>query len=130
MINKITFTVAALVLALTACEQKKDLAAQAGDATKELTEKVQESAQQATKELATKAQDVATKTGVEALKASKEVAATIQDDAQKTKETADQFLADTLEHGRDVTKTQNSASRKNGQKAEDEMMMEIGGKAK
>ncbi|MDP2805652.1 MAG: hypothetical protein Q8O24_06875 [Gallionellaceae bacterium] len=123
-------TTAVLVLALSACEQKKDLPTQAGEAAKELTEKVQESAQQATKELATKAQDAASKTGAEALKASKEVAATVEAGAQKTKEGADQFLADTVEHGREVTKSQNSASRQRGQKAEDEMMMEVGGKGK
>lgn len=128
MKTKLIFMVAALVLALTACEQKKDLATQAGEAAKELTEKVQESAQMATKEMAIKAQDAAAKTGEEALKASKEVAAKVQDSAQKTKETADQFLADTVEHGREVTKSQYSASRQRGQKAEDEMMMEVGGK--
>ncbi len=130
MKTKLIFTTAALVLALTACEQKKDLATQAGEAAKDLTEKVQESAKQTTKELAEKAQDAASKTGAEAVKASKEVAAKVQEGAQKTKESADQFLADTVEHGREVTKTQNSASRQRGQKAEDEMMMEVGGKSK
>jgi hypothetical protein len=126
MKNKLIFIFVALVFAMSACEQKKDLATQATEATIELTEKVQESAQQAKKELATKVQDVATKTGNEAIKASKEVAATVQDKAQETKVTADQFLADTLEHGREVTKTQTSVSRQRGQKAEDELMMEVG----
>ena len=38
-----------------------------------------------------------------------------------TKEQVEQSLADTVEHGREVTKSQVSGSRQHSQKAEDEM---------
>jgi hypothetical protein len=130
MKNIFVLTFAALIFALSACEQKKDLSTKASEATQELTEKVQDAAQQTAKDVAAKAQEGAKKAGEEAVKVGKEVVVNVQDKAKNSavivKQTSDQFLADTIEHGREVTKTQNSAARQRGQNAEDEMMMDLG----
>ena len=119
----------ALFIPLTACEQKADLAAKPIEAGREVAQKTQEFAAQEAKELTKKAQESAQKISNDASKAAKDGVEVSKDGAKKSalvvKETAEQTLAETVGHAQEITKTQKSESRQHGQKAEDEMMMEI-----
>lgn len=109
---------AILLVVLPGCEQKADLAAKASETGKDVTQKIQESAQQASKEITQKAQESAQKVTSDAAKAAKKSVVVV-------KETAEQALVETAGRAREITKTQKSESRQHGQKAEDEMMMEL-----
>lgn len=113
---------------LTACGQKADPAAKASEATKEVTQQTQEAIQQTSKEIPQKVQESAEKISNDAAKAAKEGTAGkegAKKSAVEVKETAEQALAETVGHAQEVTKTQKSEPRQRGQKAEDEMMLEI-----
>jgi allophanate hydrolase subunit 1 len=117
---------AALVVTLTACGEKNDVASKATAVSQEVTQKVQEAAQQATTELAKQVQEPAKKAVTESVKAVKEVAVSVEAGAKKSaavvKTETEQALASTVEHAQAVTKSQESKSRSRAQKAEDEMM--------
>jgi len=105
---------AALVITMSACNQKEKLVEKTATESKDVIQKVQETAPQVTHETTKKVNGTV-----------KAVEDGTKKPAPAANVTTEQALTETVDHAQAVTKTQKSESRQRGQKAEDEMMMEI-----
>lgn len=117
MKTKLSLVLSVLVVTLTACTQKdepvKNSAAE---------NPVSKEAVQKTKEATAPVTNDAAKQVTEPVKAVQKPA-TVAPTAAKV--TTEQALSETIDHAQAVTKTQKSEARQRGQKAVDDMMMEV-----